>query len=127
MAVRHARTGPRLRSMSEQLDLLAGLAPDAAPAPGEPLVSRPAWGRLRRQDPVKVRGLRGDFVFWAHVTNLATGDEWISAYGGRKGGVRQFRSVEPERVRARRPARAGRRAGDPDPERPEQPALDLRD
>jgi hypothetical protein len=106
----------------EQLDLLADL-PVASGEEGEPLVSRERWGTFERHDPVKVTGLRGEHVFWAHATNPATGDTWITVYGGLKHGVRQFRSVEVEAVAAKRaPAkRRTRLAGDP----VEQPTLDL--
>jgi hypothetical protein len=106
----------------EQLDLLAGVA-KATGDEGDPLVSRERWGTFERHDPVKVAGLRGEHVFWAHVTNPATGDEWITVYGGLKHGVRQFRSVEVASVTAkkqpttRRPKPAGPPAG--------QPTLDL--
>ena len=93
---------------SGQLDLLAGISPPVRAPKGEPLTSRSRWGTLERHDPVTAKGLRGEHVFWAHVTNPATGDEWVSVYGGTKNGVRQFRSVEadgvrPKKVKAVRP------------------------
>jgi hypothetical protein len=105
----------------DQLDLLAELPRAEPPADADGLVTRESWGRFDRQQPVAVQGLRGEFVFWAHSTNVATGDTWITVYGGRKGGVRQFRSVEAERVTPRRtPVRRA-----PRPVPPEQPTLDL--
>jgi len=102
-----------------QLDLLAG-AP-LPPAGEDGLVTRERWGRYERQQPVEVAGLRGEHVFWAHVTNPASGDEWITVYGGRTGGVRQFRSVPPEQVRPKRPPTRRR----PPASAAEQASLDL--
>lgn len=106
----------------EQLDLLAGAAKATGDA-GDPLVSRERWGTFERHDPVKVAGLRGEHVFWSHATNPATGDEWITVYGGLKHGVRQFRSVEVASVSAKRATtrRRPRPPGEPE----EQPTLDL--
>jgi hypothetical protein len=108
----------------EQLDLLAGLS-TATGDEGDPLVSRERWGTFERHDPVKVAGLRGEHVFWAHATNPATGDEWITVYGGLKHGVRQFRSVEVQAVTAKKTkgTRRARPAGAEDS--PSQASFDL--
>lgn len=92
-----------------QLDLLAGVARQGSPD-DEGLTSRSRWGTFERHDPVVAKGLRGEHVFWAHVTNRATGDEWITVYGGTKNGVRQFRSVEVESVTAKKPKGRRRRS-----------------
>ena len=120
-----AHLGPYARRVAEpeeQLDLLAGV-PKGTGEDGQPLVSRERWGTFDRHDPVKVAGLRGEHVFWAHVTNPATGDEWITVYGGLKHGVRQFRSVEVAAVRPRRATT--RRAPGATAGEAEQATLDL--
>jgi len=108
-----------------QLDLLADIAPPERAPKGEPLTSRDRWGTFERHDPVKAQGLRGEHVFWAHVTNPSTGDEWITVYGGTKAGVRQFRSVEVDSVRPRK-VRAPRHRTEPTA-KPSQTTLDLPD
>lgn len=116
-------TLPGVEGSDEQLDLLASLPVGSGDA-GEELVSRERWGTFDRHDAVKVAGLRGEHVFWAHVTNPTTGDTWITVYGGLKHGVRQFRSVEVQAVTAKK-ATAKRRPRPAAEDSPSQPSLDL--
>ena len=106
-----------------QLDLLAEAARHGSPD-DEGLTSRSRWGTFERHDPVVAKGLRGEHVFWAHVTNRATGDEWITVYGGTKNGVRQFRSVEVETVTPKKP-KAVRRSTPASAQEHTQPMLDI--
>ena len=74
--------------------------PEATAQPSSNLRRVSAWAGLRIGDPVEVSGTRlrsAKWEFVAHVRNIATGDEWVDAVGG-KPGDRKVRSFHPEQV-----------------------------
>jgi hypothetical protein len=84
-------------------------AADADDLPSGNLRRKATWAGLRRGDAVEVIGTRlrsAKWEFIAHVSNVATGDEWIEVVGGRMGD-HKLRSFSPERVFA--PTRKGTR------------------
>lgn len=54
------------------------------------------WGSLRRGDPCRVEGLRGEWRFTAYEYSHRTGSGWVRVTGGRNRAVRQFK---PERIK----------------------------
>jgi hypothetical protein len=79
------------------------------------------WAGLQPGDPVRVQGTRLRGAAWqfvAHVTNGATGEEWVEVVGGRAGD-RAVRSFRPDQLYAVA-ARPGR-----DPSLADAPGLPL--
>lgn len=76
----------------------SGRAPSQVPASG--LVTLPRWGGYVKGDAVTVEDMKGRYVFIEHVTT-PSGQSWVTVYGGASspGGLRRYRSVDPERVR----------------------------
>ena len=71
------------------------------------------WHGVRAGDPVCVNApkeLRQRWVFVAHVTNEATGDEWVEVRGGRTGETKG-RSFRPELIFAANSKRGARVVG----------------
>jgi hypothetical protein len=79
------------------------------------------WAGLLPGNPVQVQGTRirsATWTFVAHVTNVASGEEWVEVVGGRAGD-RKVRSFRPDQLYAVS-ARPGR-----DPSLAEAPGLPL--
>ena len=77
------------------------------------LVRSTRWAGLREGDPVVVDGVRErrqSWVFVAHVSNRATGDEWVEVRGGRPGEAKG-RSFRPELIYPSNAKRGARLVG----------------
>jgi hypothetical protein len=86
----------------------------ATPEPaGERLRRSDRWHGVRAGDPVVVDGVRErrrQWVFVAHVVNLATNEEWVEVRGGRAGEAKG-RSFRPEAIFPRNARRGSRLVG----------------
>lgn len=82
------------------MSVTSGRVPSLAPASG--LVTLVRWGGYVRGDAVVVDDMKGKYVFIEHVTP-PSGAPWVTVYGGSgsPGGLRRYRSVDPERVRTK--------------------------
>lgn len=78
--------------------MTSGRVPSQAPASG--LTTLVRWGGYARGDAIVVDDMKGKYVFIEHVTT-PSGQSWVTVYGGASspGGLRRYRSVDPERVR----------------------------
>ena len=66
-----------------------------------PVKTTSHWGQFNRDDTVKIAGERGLYAFIGHCENQESGESWVALFGGDKnpGGRRQFRYVDPSRVK----------------------------
>jgi len=64
------------------------------------LVQENSWGEFVRGETVKVQGKPGHWRF-CYYTSTATGEEWVTVYGGSKDpdAYQAFVSVYPEALR----------------------------
>ena len=71
------------------------------PDPNPKVKSLREWGGFAFGDLVKITGDRGIYRFMGHCTHVESGNEWVALYGGDKDptGHRQFRYVDPGRVK----------------------------
>ncbi len=76
------------------------MTPENHPSAAGHLRRSTRWHGVRDGDPVVIDGTRErrlQWVFVAHVENLATGDEWVEVRGGHPGEAKG-RSFRPEAV-----------------------------